>query len=82
MWIARMASVFDALCNRHRLFRRGALIWACWLITWSVQRAFGADPPVISNGTAMSLASVCGLLTVVVGLYQWSRERDDGQGRP
>lgn len=68
-----MGAWLDALCNRHRLFRRLALIWACWLITWAVQRAFSDNPPTISTGTAAALASVCGLLTVVVGLYQWSR---------
>ena len=75
--LARVSAIVDCLCNHHRLFRRGALIWACWLITWAVQRTFGAAPPDVSAGTAAALASVCGLLTVVVGLYQWSRGRDD-----
>jgi hypothetical protein len=69
--------LIDSLCNEHKAFRRAALVWACWLITWTVQRCFGDNTPDVSAGTAAALASVCGLLTVVVGLYQWSRERED-----
>ena len=78
--LARLCAAIDSLCNRHRLFRRGALIWACWLITWAVQRTLGPSPPDVSAGAAAALASVCGLLTVVVGLYQWARGRDDQSG--
>ena len=74
------AAWLDRLVNAHRLFRRAALVWACWLITWAVQRTFSAVPPDVPAGTAAALASVCGLLTVVVGLYQWSRGRDDQGG--
>lgn len=74
-----MNAWLDRLCNRHKLFRRASLVWACWLITWAVMRAFGDAPPDITGGTAAALASVCGLLTVVVGLYQASRSRDDNK---
>ena len=68
----RLAGV---LADQHKLFRRLALVWACWLITWTVLRVF-TDAPVIEGGTAAALATVCGLLTVVIGFYQWSRDRE------
>ena len=71
----KVAHLADVLANRHRLFRRLVLLWACWLITWTVLRVF-TDAPVVEGGTAAALATVCGLLTVVIGFYQWSRDRE------
>lgn len=70
-WLCRLA-------NEQKLFRRAALVWACTLITWTVYRTFTAAP-VITAGTATALATVVGILTVVVGLYQAQRGREDRQ---
>lgn len=74
-WWRAAACLVGVLANQHKLFRRLALVWACWLITWTVLRVF-TDAPVIEGGTAAALATVCGLLTVVIGFYQWSRGRE------
>lgn len=68
-WLERQA-------NKNRLFRRLLIIWSCGLITWVTKISFTA-PPDISGATAAALASVLGLLTVVIGFYQWSRASED-----
>ena len=64
----------------NKFFRRLALVWAMGLITWTVVRVF-ARAPNISAGTATALATVVGILTVVVGFYQWSRQQEDKKGK-
>ena len=64
--------------NQRLLFRRAALVWACTLITWTVYRVF-VYAPAITAGTATALGAVIGVLTVVVGLYQSQRSREDRQ---
>lgn len=66
----------DALFNRHRLVRRLTLLWAVLLITWAVWYVFTKQPD-IKEGTAAALATVVGILTVVIGFYQWDRRQSD-----
>lgn len=70
----------DALVNRHKGIRRLLLLWAVALITWSVRYAFIYHPDIPPN-TVLALGSVIGLLTVVIGFYQWSRSRDECRSR-
>lgn len=70
----------DALVNRHKGIRRLLLLWAMALITWAVRYAFVYRPD-IPAGAVAALGSVIGLLTVVVGFYQWSRAHDDSRAR-
>ncbi len=65
----------DSLINKHKFFRRAALVWACAIITWTVYQTFTVAPA-IGAGTASALATVCALLTAVIGFYQWSRDRE------
>lgn len=66
----------DRLANRQRLFRRAVLVWACYLITWATWRAF-TDPPQMGASDAAALASVIGILTVVIGFYFKHRAGND-----
>lgn len=66
----------DRLCNRHRFFRRAVLAWACCLITWATYMAFTA-PPQMGASDAAALASVIGILTVVIGFYFKHRAGND-----
>lgn len=66
----------DRQINQHRLVRRALLVWACAVITWVIIRVF-TSPPDISGGTAAALATVVGILTAVIGFYQWSRAKED-----
>lgn len=72
----------ERLFNRHRLVRRLALLWACWLITVTVMRVTAIEAlPLVTAPVASVVAAVIGLLSVVIGLYQWSRHKDDcGRG--
>lgn len=63
----------------NKFFRRIALVWAMLVISWTIWRVFGPDSPDISAGTAAALATVVGILTVVIGFYQWSRGRDNNK---
>lgn len=71
----------DAVFNRHRLVRRLTLAWAVALITWTVWFVFTKQPD-IKEGTAAALATVVGILTVVVGFYQWDRRQADKDQKP
>lgn len=71
---------FDRQANRNRLFRRLLLVWACGLITWVVWVSF-TKPPDIPGSTAAAITGVLGLLTVVIGFYQWSRASEDAKAR-
>ena len=69
---------FDRLFNKHKLVRRGLMIWAIWIITWVIQRVF-ADLTLITPSVATALATVVGILATVIAMYQWSRNKDTGE---
>jgi di/tricarboxylate transporter len=60
----------------NKFFRRLALVWVMMLITVIVLLTWLRTPN-ISAGTAAALGSVVGILTAVIGFYQWSRQQDD-----
>ena len=64
------------LAEKHKLFRRIALIWSMCLITWVVYIVF-TETPVIESGTATALGIVVGILATVIGFYQHTRAKED-----
>lgn len=73
----------DRLFNSHKLMRRLMVVWACWLISLVVMRV--TTPEVldkISAPVASIVAGVIGILTTVIGLYQWSRKMEEKDDAP
>lgn len=60
----------------NKFFRRLTLVWVIWLITVVVLLTWLRTPN-IPAGTAAALATVVGILTVVIGFYQTSRNKED-----
>jgi ABC-type sugar transport system permease subunit len=69
----------ERLFEEHKLIRRLLVLWAVALITWVITTVF-SDLPLLTGAVAAALATVIGLLTVVVAFYQWSRQNEDKQG--
>lgn len=68
------------LVEKHKLFRRLALLWAMWLITVVVLRV--TDPkvlPMVTMAVATVVTGVIGLLSVVIGFYLSTRAKEDSQ---
>ena len=73
-----MRDWLDRQCNRNRLFRRLVLLWCMTIITITILRATDPDVLVQMTGAgATVVGSVTGLLSCVIGFYQWSRQKDD-----
>lgn len=69
----------DNLVNKQRFFRRLVLVWAMVLITHFV--IFLMDHKFlieIGAAGATVVTSVIGILTTVIGFYQWHRSKEDG----
>ena len=66
-----------AACNQHKLVRRLLLLWAMVMITITLER-FWDNLASFANPTTVVLA-VIGLLSIVLGFYQWSRDKDDAE---
>lgn len=76
-----MKEMLHKLFNEQKLIRRAMALWACWLITVVVLRVTEPEAlPHVTNAVAMVVSSVIGLLTVVVGLYQRSRQKEENGG--
>lgn len=75
--MTRFLSWCERLANSHKLFRRAVLLWAVVLVTVVVLRA--TRPEVLTAATAAGatiVTAAIGILTTVIGLYQWMRQRD------
>jgi membrane associated rhomboid family serine protease len=70
-----MKNWVDRLFNEHQLVRRLLVVWAIFLITWVVVQVF-SDLGAINAAVASALATVSGILSMVIVHYQWSRGRD------
>jgi hypothetical protein len=57
--------------HRNAVFPILMQIWGMAVISWVIFRVFGSTPPDIPSGTAMAFGTVIGLLSVVVGVWQW-----------
>jgi hypothetical protein len=67
------------LVEKHKFFRRAALVWAVWLITVVVLRVTTPEAlPLVSMAVATVVSAVIGLLSLVIGLYQRQRGKEDG----
>jgi len=66
----------DRLFNKHKFVRRGLVLWAVCLITFVTITIF-LQLDKITAPVASALGTITALLTVVLGLYQWSRDRED-----
>lgn len=68
----------NRLINGQKLFRRVVLIWAMVILTvWS---CFLMDVSLLINigaAGATVVTAVFGILTTVIGFYQWHRNKDD-----
>lgn len=69
---------FSNMINNQKLFRRVVLIWAMTILTvWS---CFLMDVSLLTNigaAGATVVTAVFGILTTVIGFYQWHRNKDD-----
>ena len=68
----------DSFFERHKGARRLLLLWAMVLITYATHAMF-SDVTQITGPSVTAYATVTGLLSAVVGFYQWSRARDESQ---
>lgn len=73
--VSSLGDWIDRLFNKHKAVRRGLVVWAVWLITVVTLLVF-SDLDKLTAPVATALATITALLTVVVGLYQWSRNKD------
>ena len=70
--------LLDHLIEDRKLVRRALVRWAAGLITFvtiEVVAVVGKMSEITASVTSFYLG-VTGLLTAVVGFYQWSREKD------
>lgn len=66
----------DDFLEKHKIFRRLALLWAMSLITYAVWVTF-TDVSLITAAVVSALSLVVGLLATVIGFYMHSRFKDD-----
>lgn len=70
--------MINRLINNQKLFRRIVLVWAMTILTiWS---CFLMDVSLLVNigaAGATVVTAVFGILTTVIGFYQWHRNKDD-----
>jgi multisubunit Na+/H+ antiporter MnhG subunit len=80
MAIRRFGLFIERLFEKHKLVRRVLVIWSAVIITLATYAIFKA-PNEITAASATALATVTGILTVVIGFYQWDRKQDDGENK-
>jgi hypothetical protein len=66
----------DLLFEQHRFVRRTLVVWCMCIITFVTLRLF-ADVTLISAAASAAYATLVGILGVVLGFYQWMRDKDD-----
>lgn len=71
-------SAFASWLNNHKLVRRLSLLWAVALITAVTYKVFW-HPVAIPMGTVTAYGTTVGILTIVIGFYQWTRHKEDQQ---
>lgn len=76
-WWGLWAAI-STLFEEHKLARRIMLFWAMWIITVMAYRR--SDPKLMASGNGMTpeeFITIVGLLSIVIGFYQWSRSKDE-----
>ena len=66
-------TLFDELFNKHKFVRRFIVFWALLIITWAVHNTF---PRLEGEHLLNAFLAILGLLSVVIGFYQWLRNKD------
>ena len=77
-----ISKFIKVLFEEHKAARRITLFWALWLISVVTLRV--TDPEVIPTVTAASatvITAIIGILTTVIGFYQWHRSKDTTQDK-
>jgi predicted metal-binding membrane protein len=74
--MSKIGKWIDRLFNQHKFVRRGLVLWAIFLITLVTLAVF-EDVTKITPAVVSALGAITALLTVVLGLYQWSRNKED-----
>lgn len=73
-----MKKWFSELANRQMLFRRLVLIWAMTIITYVIYVVTDHQLLIqIGAAGATIVTGIIGILTTVIGFYQWHRQQDD-----
>lgn len=74
----KMKKWFSELANRQMLFRRLVLIWAMTIITYVIYVVTDHQLLIqIGAAGATIVTGIIGILTTVIGFYQWHRQQDD-----
>lgn len=71
-------ATFDALANKHRLFRRVVLLWAVLLVSYVVVQTM--QPEILLHlppPAATVIVAFVGILATVIAFYQWHRNAND-----
>lgn len=77
MNLKELGRLVECLFEKHKFVRRSLVYWAATIITLATYAVFKA-PNEITAAAATALATVTGILTVVIGFYQWDRKQDKG----
>jgi len=77
MTLKELGELVECLFERHKFVRRSLVYWAATIITLATYAIF-KTPEAITTASAAALATVTGVLTVVIGFYQWDRNKDKG----
>lgn len=70
---------FVRLLENHKLVRRLLVLWACLLITVVTFVVF-RDLAQVTAPVAAAYSTVVGILSCVLGFYQWTRHREPPPG--
>lgn len=77
-----MRKWFGDLANKRMLFRRLVLMWVMLILTYVIYIV--VEPTLliqIGAAGATVVTSIIGILTTVIGFYQWHRQQDDNSAK-
>lgn len=75
MSLKELGELVECLFERHKFVRRSLVCWAATIITLATYAVL-SEPDKITAASATALATVTGILTAVIGFYQWDRKQD------
>lgn len=77
-----MKRILHKVFNEQKFFRRLILIWVLVILThWSLFMMNEELLKTISPAGATVVTGIFGMLTTVIGFYQWHRKADDDKER-
>jgi len=77
--LKQWGELIECLFEKHKFVRRSLVYWAATIITLATYAVF-STPTEITAASATALATVTGVLTAVIGFYQWDRKQDNDDG--